>query len=62
VIAWPEACPPPGVGVAAGADDETGVVGVGVLPDGVAAGDELGAVLPLGWVDGVLLPCGTAGR
>ena len=60
MTAWAEPCPVPGVGVAAGPDDdadEPDVLGVGDVPDGVAAG-ELGAVLPLDPLDGVLLVCG----
>ncbi len=60
MIAWPEACPPPGVGVVAGADDEGDVLGVGAVPDGVAAG-ELGTVL-LDGVAGAALPAGVTGR
>jgi hypothetical protein len=50
--------------VAAGPDDGTEdgeVVGDGAVPDGVAAGDELGAVLPLDWVAGLRLAGGVAG-
>ena len=61
LISCPDACPPPGVGVADPDDgtDDGEVLGVGAAPDDVAAGDEFGTV-PLGWVVGVLV-CEVAG-